>query len=143
MHAQQMPTHSLTLVTVVDAKRQAGSLTASVHDAILAAGLEDAKSLTYTAVPEDELLVAEGLDVEVDGRSEPHARSLNRKYHADGERYGTAARIPPHDFEDAFGLEAEEVTNGGIQLALYAGDGVIALGRLPIVEFDAEALDDG
>ncbi|MWG33121.1 hypothetical protein [Halomarina oriensis] len=109
-------------------------------DGLRAAGLTDAASLRYHVVehPDGPLLVAEGLDVEVDGRAEPHARPI---YDEGGA--GGIASIPAADFEETFGIDRVELTERDVDLEVLAAPDhhLIAFRLPPSVDVDLGGVD--
>lgn len=92
-----------------------GKIVLSFHRAATTAGMLDAESVKFhpTTVDGESLLIARGMDRDVDGRSHIHSRSLvsviAKSDNGTETRTGTRATVPPQDFEAAFGLSREDL----------------------------------
>jgi hypothetical protein len=134
---------TLQEVAIVEPTIVRGSIRLSLSAPISYAGLEDAKALRYAVDEQADRIVAVGLDVEVDGRSDQHARALTDP-RPDQSGPARVATIPPADFEAAFGLSAEDIVPAGLRLRVYAAKaaGVLVLEAAGQIGVDRTLVED-
>jgi len=136
-------TDQLTLeeIAVATPRIVNGTITVPLSTAIAEAGLEDAKALRFAVDEDADRIVAVGLDVAVDGRSDKYARSLQDPQPSQD---GPARRvvIPPAVFRTAFGLEAADIQSSEVRLRVHANpEGVLVFESAGRIAIDREFLE--
>lgn len=133
---------SLREIAVATPRISNGTIMLPLSTAIAEAGLEDAKALRFAVDESADRIVAVGLDVAVDGRSDKHARSLQDPQPS---QEGPARRvvIPPAVLKAAFDLDADDVESPGVRLRVYASpEGVLVFESAGRIAIDRELLED-
>lgn len=119
--------YRLTPTQVIEPQYESGSIEVGPRKAFTKAGLAEATSLFFQR--DGAVLLAVGTDYEADGRSDKNGRRLHKR--------GTVT-IPSH-FYDVIDVDVEAVQDGDApQLAVYAGDGVLALRPIDAIDVSVD-----
>lgn len=127
-------TVSLALVDVIQPNYHQDRVVWSSAPAREVVGFDDAQAVRYEADTDEGILYARTLEVPVDGRGDPHARSINEN----------RIPFPAADFETAFGHSGTDPSVEDLRLAVFATDDCFAFVRasdIATLDVDAEIFD--